>query len=261
MARMNVGGITLNVRQWGTGVPLLLIHGLGGCTGLWCHQLRAFAERYHVIAIDVRGFGRSDKPAAADAYSIDLVVDDILTVLDTLSIERVHYLGSSMGGFFGLAAALRAPERLRSLVLCHTGCRFGIPAAIVRARAAALAEQSMDDYARLVVSQALAQPADPFVLEWLAEIIAANDRHAYACFLTGVLAGFDLSTRVAQISLPALVLGGEQDQVIPMAFSEELHRLLPASQLRMLAGVGHIGYAEDPVRFNAAVLGFLNELP
>lgn len=259
MARMDIGGITLNVRQWGRGVPLLLVHGLGGCTELWCRQVRPFAERHHVVALDVRGFGRSDKPADAAEYSIARVVDDILGVLDALGLESAHFLGSSMGGFFGLAAALRAPQRLRSLVLCHTGCRFGIPAEIVRARAAALEHQSMETYAALVVSQALAQPADPFVAEWLAEIIAANDRRPYARFLTEVLAGFDLSSRVAEIELPALVLGGARDRVIPVEFSHELHGLLRASRLTVLADVGHIGYAEDPAAFNNAVLDFLAE--
>ncbi len=98
MPRIDIGGIALNVRQWGTGDPLVLVHGLGMSSDLWLHQVRPFSEHYHVIAIDLRGFGRSDRPRGAGLYTVENFARDIASVIRILKPYPVNQVRASMGG-------------------------------------------------------------------------------------------------------------------------------------------------------------------
>ena len=258
MALMQIGNVDLNVRQWGQGEPLVLIHGLGANASLWVHQVRPFAERYRVIALDLRGFGRSSKPPNAEDYSIELMTDDVIGVCRELDLPAVHFLGVSMGGFIAQTIALKAPDLVRSVMLCHTGFELGIPEDVMTERLEALKKDSMDKYAGLVASQALAQPADPFVEEWLREMIADNELEPYVHVLAGALAVFDLTDRVHEIRCPTIVVSGSEDRVIPPEKGQALSERIEGSEYHLIDGVGHIGYAEKPEAFNRVISGFLS---
>lgn len=257
MTVMQVGNVKINVRQWGRGETVFLVHGLGACSSLWIHQIPTLIPRYNVVAIDLRGFGRSDKPQVRDAYSIELMANDVIGVCEVLNISSIHYLGVSMGGFIGQMVALKAPELCRSLILGHTACEFGIPLEILESRMAALDSTSMDEYAKLVATQALAQPPDPVIEEWLCEMIANNDLTAYKHVLAGALAEFDVRESIKSIQQPTLVISGSDDRVIPPENGAILHKQIPNSEYVLIDGVGHIGYAENPTVFNQHINTFL----
>lgn len=257
MPKIDVGDIAINVRQWGTGDPVVLIHGLGMSSDLWLHQVRPFSEHYRVIALDLRGFGRSDRPRGVGMYSVDNFAADIVSVIRALDLDPVHFVGTSMGGYCGIALSLSAPALCRSLSLCHTACRSSIADDVLAARTAALKNQSMDEYAKLVSAQALAQPADPVVTEWLEERVANNDQDVYAQVLTEGLRSFDAADAVMSIRLPTLVLVGGHDRIIPPERGRELAERIPDSQLVEIENVGHLSYLEKPEAFNEPILNFL----
>lgn len=259
MALMKIGELEINVRAWGHGEAVFLVHGLGASSHLWINQIRVLAARYHVIAIDLRGFGRSSKPHARAAYSIDLMADDVIEVCRALDLREIHYLGVSMGGFIGQAVALKAPQLCRSLILGQTAAEFGIPAEVLASRLAVLDKTSMDEYAALVASQALAQPPDPIVDEWLRELIADNDREAYKQVLAGALAEFNLVDKVGAIRCPTLVVTGDDDRVIPAAKGFALSQMIKGARYANIARAGHVSYAEQPTEFNRLVMEFLAE--
>ncbi len=258
MTVMQIGDVEINVRQWGRGETVFLVHGLGTNSSLWFNQVPVLSQHYHVVAIDLRGFGRSSKPHRSDAYSIDQMADDVIEVCAALNLSSIHYLGVSMGGFIGQAVALKAPDLCRSLILGQTACEFGIPADILEARLTALDSTSMDDYAQLVADQALAQPPEPIVEEWLCNMIADNDREAYKYVLAGALAAFDLTDRVGSIEQPTLIISGSEDRVIPPEKGADLHQRMRDSEFVLIDGIGHIGYAEKPAEFNQHVTAFLS---
>jgi 3-oxoadipate enol-lactonase len=257
MALMHIGDIDINVRQWGAGEPLLLVHGLGTNAGLWVHQVREFSQHFHVVAVDLRGFGRSSKPSGREHYSIELMANDVIGVCQALGLDSIHFLGSSMGGFVGQQVALSAPLLCDRIILAHTACEFAIPADVMSARLKALDETSMDDYAALVLAQALAQPPDPLLAEWLGEMIADNQLDAYKHVLAGALADFNLSNDIAKITRPTLVIAGSDDRVLPPDGGRKIAAQIPNARFHLVDGVGHIGYAEKPREFNHAVLDFL----
>ena len=257
MPRIATDEAEIHFEEWGEGKPLLLVHGLGMSAHLWVHQVEAFAAHYRLIAVDLRGFGRSSKPRTPGSYAIEALARDVAAVARALELESPHFLGTSMGGFVGQALALAEPGLCRSFVLCHTGSRMSIPPDVLAARVESLQKEPLSEYAKLVVAQALAPGASPELRRWLAEQIEANDAHAYAQVLTEGLRDFDVTERVAAIETPALVLVGALDRVIPPREGRALAARLPEARLVEIEDVGHLSYAERPEAFNAAVLGFL----
>ncbi len=100
--------------------PLLLLHGFTGSKLDFQDQMQWFSDRYRVLAPDQRGHGESSNPGRADAYSLDILVEDLKGFLDALDVQRCHLLGHSMGGMVALRFALRYPARLTSLLLMDT---------------------------------------------------------------------------------------------------------------------------------------------
>jgi thioesterase CepJ len=250
-------GARIHVEEAGSGEPLLLIHGLGMSTALWVHQWPVFTARFRTLALDLRGFGRSSKPDVPGAYAIERLAEDVAEVLRERAAAPCHVLGTSMGGFVAQRLALAEPTLVRSLILCHTAPRMQIPPEVLAQRLAALERMSLDDYAGLVCAQALAETTGAATRAWLAGMVAANDKRAYIQVLGEGLAGFDAAAELPSLRVPTLVITGEHDRVLPPAGGEELARTIPGARLVQVPGVGHIGYAENPAAFNAAVLEFL----
>lgn len=256
-AKIDVDGIAIHVRQWGTGTPLVMVHGLGGDSCLWREQIAAFSVSHRMVAIDLRGFGESDKPPQKDGYDIDSLTRDVASVVDQLGLQQCHFLGTSMGGFIGLTLALSRPELCRSLVLCHTAAHMGIPVDILRTRLNALAQTSMQEYAQLVAAQAMDPAASQRLHSEVVDTIAKNDKWAYTQVLSTGLANFDLRAHVGDIKVPALVLVGASDRVIPPQLGADLAGRIDGAQLVTIGQAGHLSYLERPQAFNNAVLDFL----
>jgi 3-oxoadipate enol-lactonase len=255
---VSVGEVRLAFRQWGRGDDLLLVHGLGANSALWFNQVEAFGNRFHVVAVDLRGFGQSDKPTSPGSYSVDKFATDLIALTDKLGINKFHYLGTSMGGFIGQAIALREPHRVSSLMLVHTAARMSIPADILAIRLKALRELPMSEYGEMVAEQALAEGRQSKIFDWLAAMVAANDRAAYGQVLSDGLSGFDFSRELSNFKMPVLVAVGDKDRVIPPQTGYELAAGIPKAKVHTIKNAGHIGYAEQPATFNEMILSFID---
>ena len=117
MPQLAINGVTLNVQVTGQGPALVALHGFTGSTTTWHPLAQAIGSEYAVIAIDILGHGASAKPTEPSRYAMERTIEDLLGVLDALSITTAHWLGYSMGGRIALSLALAAPERCNSLVL------------------------------------------------------------------------------------------------------------------------------------------------
>ncbi len=254
---VDTGQARIFVREEGAGEPLLLIHGLGMSSALWVHQMAEFARHFRVIAVDLRGFGESSKPDYPGAYTIETLAGDIAAVIQELDIAGCHCLGTSMGGFVAQALALAHPTLCGSLLLCHTAPRMSIPADVLATRVEALAQMSLDDYADIVVEQALAPDATAGLRTWLKAMLVTNDKRAYTQVLTEGLRDFDAGAQLGAIGQRTLVITGEFDRVLPREGGLEIARLIPDARHVEIPRVGHLGYAENPALFNDAVLSFL----
>ena len=257
---VDTGEVELFVQQAGEGEPLILLHGLGMSSALWINQTPVFSRYFYTVAVDLRGFGQSDRPARPGDYAIETLAGDIAGLITRLELGSCHVLGTSMGGFIGQALALAHPNLCRSLILCHTAPRMSIPTDVLARRVEALGNMPLGEYAEIVIEQACSANASRELRKWVAGLIACNDKHVYTQVMTEGLRDFDVGADLGSINIPTLVITGEHDLVLPKEGGEEIARLLPGARLVEIEGVGHLGYAERPAVFNEAVLSFLNAL-
>lgn len=112
-----VNGIDLHVEERGEGVPVVLLHGWPDSARLWRHQVDHLVDRgFRVVAPDLRGFGRSEKPAEVGAYAAPHAIADVVGLLDALGLSRAHIVGHDWGAFVAWMLAIRHPERVDRLV-------------------------------------------------------------------------------------------------------------------------------------------------
>jgi len=120
--RVDVNGVGIEYEVTGDGRPVVLLHGFPDSGRLWRHQVPALADAgFKVIVPDLRGYGRSDKPAEVAAYTMDLLVGDVLAVLGDAGAERAHVVGHDWGAGVAWATALMAAERVERLVAMSVG--------------------------------------------------------------------------------------------------------------------------------------------
>lgn len=242
------------------GPPVLLLHGLGGSAADWALQVPALAPRYPVVVVDLPGHGRS--PRAGRRPTIEAMAAAVGAVLDDLDLGAVHVVGLSLGGAVGLAMALEAPARVRSLTLVNTCARFqpAGPAGALRwlTRAILLAAAPMDRVAAHVAGGLFPRPEQHELYERAVASLAATPRAAYLGALRALLR-FDARARLAEVRCPTLVVAGRDDRTVPLPAKARLVREIPRARLLILPGSGHATPLDQPERFNAALLAFLAE--
>jgi pimeloyl-ACP methyl ester carboxylesterase len=122
MSRVEVDGVGIEYEVHGAGRPVVLLHGFPDTGRLWRHQVPALAEAgFQVIVPDLRGYGRSDKPEAVDAYSIPLLAGDVMAILAELGIGRAHVVGHDWGAALAWAIASFVPDNVDHLAVLSVG--------------------------------------------------------------------------------------------------------------------------------------------
>jgi 3-oxoadipate enol-lactonase len=242
----------------GTGDPVVFIHGFGLDSAMWDPQWRAFAQRYRVIRYDLRGYGGSSLPEGGYSH-----VDDLLALIDFLGAGPVHLVGLSLGGRVALRVAAAHPKAVRSLTLADPALDGHVWTDdwLQRWRKMTEAAKRGDLSAakRLWREHILFAPANaqPDVADSLRVMI---DRYS-GWHLHHPDPGTAPKTPVAQllpsISIPTLVMIGELDLPDFQAIARRLAQELPAAELRIIAGSGHMSNMEAPGMFNDLALGFL----
>ncbi len=273
MATMKVNDIDLYYETHGDpkGEPVLLIMGFVMNAGAWAPQIEALKGRYHVIAFDNRGSGRSSQPATR--YSMSQFVADTIALLDALGIASVHVVGSSMGGMIAQELILQHPERVRSLTLmCTTpGGPHSADYDERRAEAAEL-DAVTDPAASVTPERALEFALQLFTPEFLANPSAGLIQMGGSTALfpstldgakgqMGAIIGHDTYERLPRIAVPTLIMSGEDDPLIKPANSRILAERIPNAELHMFPGLRHGFAAQDPDQVNPLLLAFLAARP
>lgn len=258
--QVSIGDARLYVEEHGDGEPLLLVAGLGGSARFWSAQVAPLATRFRVVLHDHRGVGRSSPaPIVANA---EAMADDVLRLMDALGIGRAHLVGHSTGGAIGQHIALRAPDRLKSLVLSASWA--GPTPLFVQTfvtRRDILINSGPLNY--MMVGTLLATPAAwlqsrfqsaaDYFRERLAEFPGLETELAR---LNAVMT-HDLRHRIGEIRVPTFVIGAADDQLTPPGLSEELALRIPGAAISMLASGGHFCPITVTADYNARIMGFL----
>ncbi len=264
-------GVRLYYEETGAGQPLVFVHEFAGDWRSWEPQLRHFGARYRAIAYNARGYPPSDVPEAVAAYSQDRAADDIRAVLDHLGIDRAHVVGLSMGGFASLHFGLRHPSRALSLVVA--GCGYGAePGTREKFRAEAEAvvafirDQGMAAFADRYAqgpTRVQFENRDPRGFAEFRRMLAEHSAVGSANTQLGVQRErpslFDLVDRMKSLTVPTLVLTGDEDWPC-LAPGLLMKQSIPSAALAVMPNCGHAINLEAPDEFNRIVGDFLAQV-
>lgn len=261
MPLINLGDITLNVVERGSGPVLLLVHGFPLDHQMWRHQLDGLASEYRVIAPDLRGFGQST--VTPGVVTMQRFANDLAALLDELQVrEPITLCGLSMGGYIAWQFAQQHRQRLAKLVLCDTRAAADTAeAAKARLENAqkVLAEgpQAIVDgmIAKLFAPQTASQQPD--LVKGQREIMLGTKPEGIAAALRGMAEREDFSGRLAEFDLPTLVICGEHDAIASPAEMRSIATGLPRATFALIAEAGHMAPLEQPTAVNQALQAFM----
>ena len=236
------------------GAPVVMfLHGLGSSGDDWAHQTAALAD-YRVITVDLPGHHRS--PHSGRRLSIDAMAGTMDRLLSALGIEHAHMVGLSLGGVVALALALRAPDRVASLVLVNAFAQLrpaGLRAAARGAARVAMAVLApMPWLAALVAREAFPSPHQAALRERAALRLAANSRRVYLGCLAALLR-FDARARLGSVRCPTLVVAGERDRTVPLAAKSFMAAAIPGARLEVVPDSGHVTAYDQPEVLNRLI--------
>jgi 3-oxoadipate enol-lactonase len=235
-------------------------HALAADSGMWAEQVPALtAHGLRVLRVDMRGHGGS-APPDGDA-TLDDLAGDIAAVIDALGIDRVHFVGLSIGGMIGQALALRQGRKVASLMLCESP-----PASLPR-----VAQIWAPRIAAVQAANACEPIADGTMERWLSPAFKARDPGRWrqirdtvaatdpAGYLGGIhaLSHFDFTKELPSLRMPALALYGEDDVASSAEENQRLAALIPGGRFVPFAGARHLPNVEAPERFNRILLDWL----
>ena len=262
---IDVDGINTHYYEAGAGEALILLHGGGAGAdsfGNWRGCLARFAVHYHVYAVDMVGFGCTDKPDPQDySYTQQARNEHIIAVIETLGLASVNLVGNSMGGSTSMGVAIERPDLVNKLVLMGSA---GVRAPITdELKSIMNYDYTTDGMLRIV--RGLTNPDFRFDEELVnyrhGLSIQDDTKQAYNAVMGwireqgGLYYEEDYISRVTQ---ETLVVNGKLDKVVPLSSAYKLLELIENSWGYILPGCGHWAMIEKPVEFTAATLSFLN---
>lgn len=261
--RVDAGEVTLRVVRGGRGIPVIMLHGYGESLMSWRGVFDRVAAVADAIALDLPGFGLSDKPSTG--YHNDRMAAAVLGAMDSLGLPEAVLVGHSMGGAVALSIALRAPQRVRGLVLLApavSASGWTLPIPSDSARTSDWLRRAVAGYETM--RPRFTGPHDP---SWLAETDSALSYTpaadpAYVVALQAVLREFDFDylsrSQAAGLRIPTLLIWGEFDPTVPPAVGRALAATIPAARLEILRRRLHRPHVEQPADIANLIVGFLN---
>lgn len=254
-----MSAIELYHEESGQGTPVVFLHGFPFNHHLWDAQRAALSSDYRVITPDLRGHGES--PAPNGPYSMDEMADDIIALLDRLGIEQAVWAGHSMGGYILMAALRRAPQRIRAAIWIATHAQADPPQRQITRRESA--ERALKNGSGDIAFGMMPVLFSPSVegksplAQRIYEMMVKTPPAGVAGALYGMAARPSSIDSLRGLNIPALVIGGTEDQLVKRELIEELAALIPQTTLDWIDGAGHLPMIEKPDETTAALRRFL----
>ncbi|MDQ6671121.1 MAG: alpha/beta hydrolase [Chloroflexota bacterium] len=266
MPHVALNGVELYYEDSGSSLPpIVFCHEFAGDYRAWDPQVRAFGRAYRCITYNHRGFPPSSVPDDPQAYSQDLLIEDLRALVEHLGLAKPHFVGFSLGGNVVLNFALRYPGVCRSIVVVGTGAgttdreRFERD---IQQVVDLIAARGIGGFAEMYSEGPTRQPfkrKDPHGWGVFRRQLGEHSPTGQALTMQGVMRRrppiFSLEAALRQLEVPTLLVIGDEDEpcVEPAVF---LKRHIPSAGLLVLPQSGHAVNLEEPAAFNAAVLDF-----
>jgi 3-oxoadipate enol-lactonase len=260
MTTIDIDGVSLHVEAQGHGTPVLALHGLGSSARDWEPVTPHLAARHRVIAPDMRGHGRSDRPGGR--YDVPRFARDVAGLCERMAIPRAHVIGLSMGGMIAFELALARPDLVRSLVIVNSGPDMvprTFPVAVALARRVVITTfLGPSGMARTLAPLLFPKPEQADLRERFRLSMSANDPIAYRRSTMGLM-GWSVAHRLHEISCPVLVVASERDYT-SVAFKQAYTSRMRDARLVELPDSGHLASLDQPLRLAEIALDFVAEV-
>jgi pimeloyl-ACP methyl ester carboxylesterase len=262
MPKIKTNGIEMFYEERGTGIPLVLIMGLGADGGAWELHARAYEKYFRCILVDNRGSGRSDKPQGP--YSTRMMADDIAGLMQALDIETAHIAGISMGSGIAQEFAIQYPSKVISLILAASWDKCdNYTTRIFSMFRTMIATSDPVEFTRLLQLWIFTPQYHEEHLDDLLsrEEVAKNNLYPMPVYAfqaqCDACIGHDTKGRLNKISAPVMLVSGDIDMFIPLHFSKRMSEEIANGDLLIIENTGHTHHWEQLDLFNKKTTDFL----
>jgi 2-succinyl-6-hydroxy-2,4-cyclohexadiene-1-carboxylate synthase len=261
-----IQNITTTVHEWGSGEPLLLLHGFTGDGGSFCTRLPHLANRYRLIAPDLLGHGATDSPADPAPYRMESAIAHLSALLDRMGIGSCAVLGYSMGGRLALGFSVYHPTRVSALILESSSAGLATPS---ERQARIMSDEAL---ATRIITGGIANFVDewealplwhtqsPAIKRDLRESRLKNNPLGLANSLRGMGTGAQpyLGDKLGELPMPVLLITGTGDE----KFTQIAHTLaqkIPHATHTIIPHAGHAVHLDAPEAYQTAIMTFLGQ--
>jgi len=261
--KIRINDINLAYSDEGQGPPVVFLHAFPLNRTMWAPQVAGLSDRHRIVTIDLRGHGESDAPMWR--YTLDRFAEDVSGLLEYLDIAKATFVGLSMGGYILFALYRKSPALFHALVLADTratadtpdakAARFSMAQIAYRRGASAIAELMLP---KLLSPAACEHRTD--LREHVRTIITGNQVSGIVGDLMAMEERPDSTPLLSTISVPTLVLAGEEDLASPPEEVAGMANQIPGATFVRIPQAGHLSNMENPAAFNEAILNFLTSV-
>lgn len=259
--KIEANGINVTYRFDGPAdAPIVMLsNSLMSNHTMWDPQMAVLTESFRVLRYDTRGHGDTDAPQGP--YSIKLLAEDAIALLDTLGIDKVHFAGLSMGGMIAQYMGANYPDRIHSLLLCDTASEMPTLEMwndrISNAQNGGITALLDGTLQRWFTAPFLKN--DKAAVEKVAQMIRTTDTGGYIGCASAVR-DMSQTSILSKITAPTIVIVGEDDPACTVAQSKVLEEHIVGAELVVLKNAAHLSNIEQTDKFNDAMMGFLKKL-
>ena len=250
---VDLGGLRLSVLEAGTGDPIIFVHGVVTTSNIFPKYVAAYSPDFRGIAVDLRGYGDSDKPATG--FTIDQFSRDLIKLADALRIDKAVWVGVSMGGMILQRLALDHPERVRALVLVSTTDGAMILDDDIPTIGA---PRDYKDVSKTMIVESFPEDTPSKTYQPLLDRIGTWNATVIREALTS-MSRFNVHGQLSRINAATLIMVGAKDGVATPTIAKGIQAQIPGAQL-VEFDTGHFMMAEDPEKFRAVLGDFLKQL-
>lgn len=253
-------GISHRVRIEGHSGPWVVFSNSLGCTlEMWDEQVEVLQDEYRILRYDTRGHGGTH--STPGPYSLDLLADDLLGVLEAVGVNECTLVGISLGGMVAQTATLASPAHFTGLVLADTTSHYGPQVAeFWENRARTSLENGLDSIAESTPQRWFTPEftrLNPSVVARLQAMVRSTDPQGYAGCCAAIQA-VNTTDQLGAITIPTAVIVGERDPSTTVEHARRIHDAITHSSLHVIPDAAHLSNVEQPSRFTEIVRALLN---
>lgn len=260
MTKHNIRG--LNVIEFGeeNKQAIIFVHAFPLCNRMWDKQTEALKDKFRVVVYDLRGFGYSEY--GDGHFSIDSHVSDLISIVDSMKLDKPVVCGLSMGGYITLRALELYQSKFKGAIIADSKAEGdNNPTKHARAEQMKMIKNGQrDQFTENFIKAALSETnynEKPEIVEFLKKIIGWQKNEAITGSLLTLAARTDTTEGLDKFDLKMLIMAGKEDKLTPPEFSKIIYGKTRNSDLKLISNAGHLPNIENPDEFNAAILDFM----